>query len=167
MPHWISREIDNWRYGRDTSCQLRSSNAYILFPEVARALLAVKTMGKIPAGSRLISSPTNLLALLTFSKHFKDDPAASNEALKCVANALLLIEHARITWLQDVVDGGRACIEMLEVSDPHAIQCILQGLEYCAEQHITRHDLRPVSDIISLYSITSCHGFVHRGRSRG
>lgn len=84
--------------------------------EAAQALLAVKTLGKQPAGSQYISAPSNLSTLLALSTAFKDDPDASLEALRCVANALLLIEAARTTWVAKEVRGGGACVELLEVS---------------------------------------------------
>jgi hypothetical protein len=95
-------------------------------PEVAQALLAVKTMGKSPPGSHVIATQSNLSTLLAIAKHFKGNTAASSEALKCIANALLLIERARVTWVQDVVDSGLACLEMLQVSGLLVI--ILEGL---------------------------------------
>lgn len=42
-------------------------------------------------------------------------PDASNEALKCVANTLLLNEVARTRLLSEEVDGGNISIDLLEV----------------------------------------------------
>lgn len=81
----------------------------------AQALLAVKSMGKNPAGSEVIATPSNLTALLTMSSFFKDDLDASNEALKCIANALLLIETARSVFVKKEVGGSEAIMELLEV----------------------------------------------------
>lgn len=73
-------------------------------------------LGKMPVGSQVIAEPTNLKTLLGFSRSFKNDPEAGNEALRCVANALLLIERARGTWTDKEVGGGDACVDLLNVS---------------------------------------------------
>ncbi|KAG9219458.1 hypothetical protein CCMSSC00406_0005352 [Pleurotus cornucopiae] len=90
-----------------------------LFPEDApRALLALKTLGKHPSGSAVIAQPANLSTLLTLSTctAFKDYPEASNEALRCIANAMLLIDSARSTWTTKEVGGGDASVKLLEKS---------------------------------------------------
>lgn len=86
--------------------------------DAALALLSIKTLGKDPAGSRYISSSTNLSALLGFAITFKDkdEPEATSEALRSIANALLLVEDARSTFLSKEVNGGETCILLLEVS---------------------------------------------------
>lgn len=81
----------------------------------AQALLAVKSMGKNPAGSEVVAIPSNLVALLTIFNHFKDDADASNETLRCIANALLLIEPARSIFVKKDIGGSEAVIELLEV----------------------------------------------------
>lgn len=77
--------------------------------------MAVKTLGKIPAGSEIVATPANLSTLLALSTSLKNDPEATIEALRCVANALLLIEKARVTWVGEQVGGGQACVDLLEV----------------------------------------------------
>ncbi|KIM46002.1 hypothetical protein M413DRAFT_441068 [Hebeloma cylindrosporum] len=84
--------------------------------DAAQALLAVKTLGKDPAGSKYLSEAPSLLTLLGFATTFKDDPEASSEALRSIANALLLIEEARSTFISKDVNGGDTCIVMLEKS---------------------------------------------------
>ena len=79
------------------------------------ALLAVKILGKEISGSEYLASSSNLSTLLGFATGFKDDPDASSEALRCIANALLLIEEARSTFIGKGVNGGDTCIIMLEV----------------------------------------------------
>lgn len=76
-------------------------------------------MGKNPAGSEVVALPANLSALLNISSSYKDkdDVEASNEALKCIANALLLIESARTGFVKKEVGGSEAIIELLEVSN--------------------------------------------------
>jgi hypothetical protein len=57
-----------------------------------------------------------LSTLLALSSAFKNDPTTTSEALRCVANALLLIDSARDTWVDKKVGGGEACIGLLDVS---------------------------------------------------
>lgn len=85
--------------------------------DAPRALLALKTLGKHPSGSAVIAQPANLSTLLTLSTctAFKDYPEASNEALRCIANAMLLIDSARSTWTTKEVGGGDASVKLLEV----------------------------------------------------
>ncbi|KAF8974381.1 guanine nucleotide exchange factor [Flammula alnicola] len=82
--------------------------------DAAQALLAVKTLGKDPTGSRSLASSTNLTTLLGFATTFKDDPEAASEALRCIANALLLVEEARSTFISKEINGGDVCALMLE-----------------------------------------------------
>lgn len=72
-------------------------------------------LGKVPAGSEVIAIPANLSALLALSNSLKNDPEASSECFRCVANALLLIDGARVTWVEKEVGGGEACVDLLEV----------------------------------------------------
>ena len=78
-------------------------------------MLAMKTLGKDPSGSDYLASAANLSTLLGFENTFKDNPDAISEALRCVANALLLIEEARTTFISKSVNGGDICLTMLEV----------------------------------------------------
>lgn len=75
----------------------------------------MKTLGKDFSGSEYLASSTNLLRLLGYATAFKDDSDASSEALRCIANALLLIEEARNTFISKTVNGGDTCLTMLEV----------------------------------------------------
>ncbi|KAI0366244.1 hypothetical protein BV20DRAFT_1124446 [Pilatotrama ljubarskyi] len=84
--------------------------------DAAPALQAVKSLGKNPAGSEVIASSANLSALISLSKTYKDDLDASNEAIRCVANAMLLVEGARTTFIQKQVGGGDFALELLEKS---------------------------------------------------
>lgn len=91
-----------------------SNKSRLTSKDVGQALLTVKSLGKHPAGSQVVATRQNLHSLLTIFNAFKDDAEASNEALKCAANALLLIESARTTFVQKDVGGGDAVIELLE-----------------------------------------------------
>ena len=87
-------------------------------PEAARALLAVKMLGKEPAGSEVIATPANFTALLSIFNAMKDNQEAANESLRCIANALLLISDGRQIFVQKDVGGGEAMVDLLEVSGP-------------------------------------------------
>lgn len=113
----------------------------------ALALLAVKSMGKNPAGSEVIATPANLTALLTISSFFKDDLDASNEALKCIANALLLIESARSTFVKKEVGGSEAIMELLEVriTSLQPVIKLLRGA-HSVEDNLTGANFSGVTD---------------------
>jgi hypothetical protein len=67
--------------------------------------------------SSVIASASNLSILLTVSKNFSSSNLdASLEALRCIANTLLLIESARTTLTSDTVNGGEYAVHLLEVS---------------------------------------------------
>lgn len=83
--------------------------------DAAQALLAVKTLGRDPSGSKVIAQPENLKSLLAFQSTFKDTPDAALEALRCIANSLLLVDTARSLFLEKGVDGGDTAVSMLEV----------------------------------------------------
>ncbi|KAI0637602.1 guanine nucleotide exchange factor [Trametes polyzona] len=84
--------------------------------DAGHALQAVKSLGKNPAGSEVIASSANLAALLSFARTYKDDLEASNEAIRCVANAMLLVDQARNTFIEKQVGGGEFALELLEKS---------------------------------------------------
>lgn len=86
------------------------------FSDAQLALSAIKALGRHPSGSSVIALDSNLSILLTASKNFKDSNLeASLEALRCIANALLLIESARATLILDSVNGGEYSVLLLEV----------------------------------------------------
>ncbi|KAG6885488.1 hypothetical protein C0993_001095 [Termitomyces sp. T159_Od127] len=92
----------------------KNSSKNLSYKDAAQALLAVKELGKNPVGSEFIATPDNLITLLELASSLKDDPEASSEALRSIANALFLIEKARSTILEERVDGGVLTISMLE-----------------------------------------------------
>lgn len=74
----------------------------------------------------MVATRQNLNALLTIFNAFKDDADTSNEALKCAANALLLIDTARTTFVHKEVGGGDTVIELLEVcGSPSTAPCAM------------------------------------------
>jgi len=82
--------------------------------DVAQALLAVKSLGKMPSGSKVIAKEPNLTTLLAISRALNSDMEASSEALRCVANCMLLVEEARIIFVGKDVRGGQAMVTLLE-----------------------------------------------------
>lgn len=92
---------------RSTECRLLDAHL---------ALSAIKALGRHPSGSFVIASASNLSILLTVSKNFSSSNLdASLEALRCIANTLLLVESARNTLTSDTVNGGEYAVHLLEV----------------------------------------------------
>lgn len=94
--------------------------------DASKALLAVKMLAKEPVGSEVVAMAANFSALLSVFNSFKDNAEASNEALRCIANALLLIADGRHTFVSKSVGGGEAIVELLEVS-----RCRFLDLLHC------------------------------------
>ena len=88
---------------------------YLLIVDALPALSAVKSLGRTPYGAQVLASALNLKCLMTLTTKLATTPEASNEALKCVANTLLLSEVARTRLLSEDVDGGNISIDLLEV----------------------------------------------------
>ncbi|KAG2013446.1 hypothetical protein CC2G_010359 [Coprinopsis cinerea AmutBmut pab1-1] len=98
-------------------------------PDAAKALLAVKTLGRDPSGSEVIAQVQNMTALLDFQSSLKDYPDAANEAIRCIANALLLVESARARFLSTDVNGPDVCVPLLDkASTPDQIFIISRVL---------------------------------------
>lgn len=97
-------------------CKSSGSDGKISPKDAVLALGAIKSLGKHPSGASVLASPDNLSTLLSLSRTFKDDLDASCEALRCIANTMLLIEDARKTWISDSVKGGEASVRLLEKS---------------------------------------------------
>jgi hypothetical protein len=99
------------------ACSVSNGNeSRLAINDAAKALLAVKTLGKMPVGSEVIATSANLSTLLALSTSLKNDSEATREALRCIANALLLVERARVTWVDKQMGGGNACVDLLEKS---------------------------------------------------
>ncbi|KAJ7047945.1 guanine nucleotide exchange factor [Mycena alexandri] len=101
----------------------------------ALALLAVKTLGKNPTGSETLGTAPNLTILLGLVASLKDDPEASGEALRCIANALLLIENARKVFISKEVNGGETCMSQFEKSSNPDQIFILSRILFLATVH--------------------------------
>ncbi|KAJ4490042.1 guanine nucleotide exchange factor [Lentinula aciculospora] len=97
-------------------------NSRLTNKDAAQALLAVKTLGKVTSGSQPLSEAGGLSTLLSLTTSLKDDPEASTQALRCIANTLLLFDHARATFISTEVGGGETSISMLDkATDPEQI----------------------------------------------
>jgi len=107
--------------------------------DVAQAVLALKMLGRNPAGSDLITRPSTLSTLISAAEAFKDTPNAASEVLRCIANGLLLVPDSRSTFVTKNVGGGPAVLGMLEVRiDPVRIPIM-------ALNPVARGQLRPTS----------------------
>ncbi|KAJ3986935.1 guanine nucleotide exchange factor [Lentinula detonsa] len=92
-----------------------SSKSRLFHKDAALALLALKTLGRIPVGSEPLTEASSLRTLMELSSSlYKDDRNASSEALKCIANTLLLYDYARVTFISKEVGGGEFCASLLE-----------------------------------------------------
>ena len=84
--------------------------------DAALALGALKSLGKHPTGARILAQKDNLAFLLSLSDtYYKDNYDAALEALRCVANSMLLVEEARRTVISDDIKGGDISLRLLEV----------------------------------------------------
>lgn len=118
--------------------------------DVALAVLALKTLGKVPTGTRALAAPANLSILLSVAGN-KDDTEAANEALRCIANALLLHEAARSEIITKEVGGGEQCAVMLDVCSMSSLSSISLTF-FPPESDQSRSDIHPCPYLVSCYS---------------
>uniref|UniRef100_A0A0W0GBU0 Uncharacterized protein n=1 Tax=Moniliophthora roreri TaxID=221103 RepID=A0A0W0GBU0_MONRR len=93
--------------------KLAGSKSRLTNKEASQALLAVKTLGKVGHGSEYLATPSGLSSLLSISIGYKDDVEANCEALRCIANAMLLFDQARVLFTSKEVMGGETVVTML------------------------------------------------------
>ncbi|KAG9051997.1 hypothetical protein FS842_010649 [Serendipita sp. 407] len=100
------------------------SDGTISKQDLSRALLAVKTLARHPDGSAVVVKQSNLKLLCKLAGP-SNPSTVTNEALRCVANALLLVESGRDTWIE--VGGGQMCLQRLQ--DPKTTEefCFLHA----------------------------------------
>ncbi|KAG8757672.1 hypothetical protein FRC14_001734 [Serendipita sp. 396] len=119
--------------------------------DLSRALLAVKTLARHPDGSAVVVKQSNLKLLCKLAGP-SNPSTVTNEALRCVANALLLVESGRDTWIE--VGGGQMCLQRLQ--DPktteefcflHARILFLVTLKQCSFLKSTVEDGKTVEAI--------------------
>ena len=104
-------------------------NPLIAVVDSQPALFALKMLGRQTVTSRVISRrdvrfsyiprlliyivSQNLSILLKAAEGLRaKDSDAADEALRCVANALLLVEECRTTWVE--IQGADHCLDLLE-----------------------------------------------------
>ncbi|KAL0566483.1 hypothetical protein V5O48_015531 [Marasmius crinis-equi] len=90
-----------------------SKSSRLTQKDVSQALLAVKTLGKSPPGSEYLSTPAGLSMILAIATNLKDDREAFCEALRCIANTMLLHDEARYKLVSKEVGGGDICVGWL------------------------------------------------------
>lgn len=99
------------------SCKPGSTSSRLHHTDAHLALSAIKALGRHPSGSSVLAPASNLSILLAVSKNFSGSNLdASLEALRCIANTLLLIESARTTLTSESVNGGEYAVLLLEKS---------------------------------------------------
>ncbi|KZT53372.1 hypothetical protein CALCODRAFT_501188 [Calocera cornea HHB12733] len=80
--------------------------------ETGQALLAAKVLARVPEGAQVFGQTKNLRAFLKVIKSVSLPADAQTEAMRCVANALLLVPSAREEWIS--IGGADACIDILD-----------------------------------------------------
>ncbi|GJJ07814.1 hypothetical protein Clacol_002019 [Clathrus columnatus] len=83
---------------------VKDGNGRISSKETALALVALKTIGRHPTSSKIIIQSEVLLGIGTGAR--EQNTEAASEALRCIANALLLIESGRDSLIN--LQGGDA-----------------------------------------------------------
>ena len=85
--------------------------------DASQAILAVKILGRNPQGSDYLATESGLSDLLHIASSLKekDHLDAACDALRCIANAMLLFEDSRSTFISEEVKGGEVCVKMLNV----------------------------------------------------
>lgn len=145
------------------TCSPTVITSKLSFADAHLALSTIKALGRHPSGSSVIALDSNLSTLLASSKSFKDSNLdASLEALRCVANALLLVESARATIISDSVNGGEYAVLLLEVSC-RVYDILAYLLIYAASEIlVTRCRLHRFAHPLSLHGIICNRRVLHR-----
>ncbi|KAH0839525.1 guanine nucleotide exchange factor [Lanmaoa asiatica] len=82
--------------------------------DAPRAFSTLKGLGSTPEVANILGTPSNLRCLLKLSTKIDNSP--QNDALRCIANTILLNEPSRVTFVGPGVDGGNVCIDLLQKS---------------------------------------------------
>ncbi|KAG9104632.1 hypothetical protein FRC07_009762 [Ceratobasidium sp. 392] len=77
--------------------------------DVHQALGALKSIGRVEAGSRVIAAEQNLRHFLAFASDLSN-PDVSKQAMRCMANAILLIPSGRETLVD--IEGDEFCTRL-------------------------------------------------------
>ncbi|KAF9242959.1 guanine nucleotide exchange factor [Melanogaster broomeanus] len=91
-----------------------SSALKAILTDAFLALSTVKSLGGTPEVAGVLGTASNLRLLLNLST--KVERSQQNDALRCIANTVLLNDSARVTFVGNEVDGGNACIGLLQKS---------------------------------------------------
>ncbi|KAF9263754.1 hypothetical protein L218DRAFT_901416 [Marasmius fiardii PR-910] len=137
----------------------RGSDSRITDQDANQAILAVKMLGRNPQGSNYLATETGLSDLLIIASSLleKDNLGAGCEALRCIANAMLLFEGGRSTFLTEEVNGGEICMQMLNKATTSDEIFILSRILFFATVSQSpfviwlveeKHDGRSISQII-------------------
>ncbi|CAE7153533.1 unnamed protein product [Rhizoctonia solani] len=100
----------------------RTGQGRLVSKDVVLALGAVKSLGRIEAGSRVVASKENMNHILNVAKDLSaSNVEASKQAMRCIANAILLIPAGRDTLVE--LEGDEFCtrIYINEGSSPEYI----------------------------------------------
>ncbi|KAF8122805.1 guanine nucleotide exchange factor [Boletus edulis] len=79
--------------------------------DATQALGTLKGLGGTPEVASILGTSPNLSCLLNLST--KIDDSVQNDALRCIANTVLLDEPARVTFVGAEVGGSNICIDLL------------------------------------------------------
>ncbi|KAN0097895.1 Guanine nucleotide exchange factor [Tylopilus felleus] len=83
--------------------------------DAPQALSTLKSLlGDTTEVASILGTSSNLRCLLKISA--KIDDSVQNDALRCIANTVLLNEFARATFVGPEVDGGDVCVDLLRKS---------------------------------------------------
>ncbi|KAH7344119.1 guanine nucleotide exchange factor [Rhizoctonia solani] len=86
----------------------RKAQGRLASKDVALALGAIKALGRIESGSRIVASKENLNRFLDVAKDLSaSNIEASKQAMRCIANAILLIPAGRDTLVD--LEGDEFC----------------------------------------------------------
>ncbi|CAE6384888.1 unnamed protein product [Rhizoctonia solani] len=99
----------------------RNGQGRLASKDVALALGAIKSLGRIESGSRVVASEKNLTHFLDIAKDLSSNAEASKQAMRCIANAILLVPAGRETLVD--LDGDEFCtgVYINEGSSPEFI----------------------------------------------
>ncbi|EUC56225.1 guanine nucleotide exchange factor synembryn protein [Rhizoctonia solani AG-3 Rhs1AP] len=106
----------------DDIAAARNAQGRLAPKDVALALGAIKSLGRIESGSRVAASKENLKHILDVAKDLSASNAeASKQAMRCIANAILLVPAGRDTLVD--LDGDEFCTRVYinEGSSPEYI----------------------------------------------
>ncbi|KAF8759573.1 Guanine nucleotide exchange factor synembryn [Rhizoctonia solani] len=99
----------------------RNGQGRIASKDIALALGAIKSLGRLESGSRVVASEKNLSHFLDIAKDLSSNAEASKQAMRCIANAILLVPAGRETLVD--LDGDEFCTRVYinEASSPEFI----------------------------------------------